>query len=279
MIRAIRSLIGRSANQLVMRFGYHIVKLESPASPDATAPLPGQSLLRIDLDYVIQHYLARTKPAVNAAVAEFFVIQVGAYDGRTNDPLYQYIQKYRWRGILIEPQQEPFAFLQQTYKDHTQLTLLNVAIAEQNGQKDFYQLRAETSEDGSNDLPVWGQQIASLSLPNVLKHKHGVPDYGISTGIPNIEDLIEVHKVDCLSFQSLIERYNVENIDLLQVDAEGYDYELIMSFPFDRLKPSIVHYEHMHLSDEKQHACLRRLVALGYKVALEFSDTIAYLDQ
>ena len=35
---------------------------------------------------------------------ELTFIQVGGFDGITTDPLYKYITRYGWRGVLLEPQ-------------------------------------------------------------------------------------------------------------------------------------------------------------------------------
>src|SRR5262249_14888788 len=67
-----------------------------------------------------------------------------------------------------------------------------------------------------------------------------------------------------------------KHIDLLQIDVEGFDHELIMAIDFDRFRPSIIRFEHVHLSDEQHLACLERLLANNYRVALEDRDTLAY---
>ena len=41
--------------------------------------------------------------------------------------------------------------------------------------------------------------------------------------------------VRCLTFDDLLA--DVNHIDLLHIDAEGYDFELLMLFDFDRLAP------------------------------------------
>jgi|SRR5438034_11665604 len=38
---------------------------------------------------------------------ELTFIQIGTFDGITKDPLYKYIERYGWRGIMVEPQPRP----------------------------------------------------------------------------------------------------------------------------------------------------------------------------
>lgn len=222
--------------------------------------------LPISFDHILALYLFETDPA------DFFFIQVGAYDGVTNDPLCKYIRRWGLRGVLVEPQRKMFAVLQENYRDQPQLTLLNAAISDHDGPQDFYTVRSDVP-----GLPEWSQQIASFKLDNVLKHKHGVPEYGITDRIPNIEALIEVETVDGMTFDTLLDRTGAGQVDLLQIDAEGYDFEIIKRLNFARLKPRILHYEHMHLSPADREACVNLLVSQGYRIATGFADTTAVL--
>jgi len=41
--------------------------------------------------------------------------------------------------------------------------------------------------------------------------------------VPNMESMIETEQVRCLTFETLFKEIGIENVDLLQVDAEGFD--------------------------------------------------------
>ena len=66
-------------------------------------------------------------------------------------------------------------------------------------------------------------------------------------------------------------------MDLLQIDAEGYDSELLRLFDLPRRKPAIVRFEHTHLSRPDYESCLTLLIDLGYRIAIYGGDTLAYL--
>lgn len=221
---------------------------------------------KVNLDDVIRRYLS----SKNAS--DFFFLQIGAYDGITNDPISVFVRQHKWRGVLIEPQKEVFEELKENYREHPQLVFLNVAIADKDGKKDFYRVRNTTHQ-----LPFWYRQIASLSLNTVLKHRNGIPDYGIIDRIANIDDLIEVERVNCITFDTLLNILEIDRIDLLQIDAEGYDFEILKTIDFERVKPKIIHYEHMHLNKEQDDECVRYLINQGYLIAREFENTVAYL--
>jgi hypothetical protein len=80
-----------------------------------------------------------------------------------------------------------------------------------------------------------------------------------------------------MTFDTLLCDLNVERIDLLQIDAEGYDAEIVNTIDLERARPHIICYEHMHLSAEQQEGCIQRLVDHGYRIAIGFQNTIACL--
>ena len=52
-------------------------------------------------------------------------------------------------------------------------------------------------------------------------------------------------------------------LDLLQIDAEGYDYEILKTIDFDRIRPRFVNYERVLLLDEEP-ACRSMMRDAGY---------------
>ena len=47
---------------------------------------------------------------------DFFFVQIGANDGFKADPIYLYVRKYGWKGILVEPVSYIFEKLKENYK-------------------------------------------------------------------------------------------------------------------------------------------------------------------
>ena len=50
-----------------------------------------------------------------------FFVQIGAYDGISNDPVYPHLKNKRWKGILIEPVPYIFNRLLESYKERFDL--------------------------------------------------------------------------------------------------------------------------------------------------------------
>ena len=182
---------------------------------------------------------------------EFFFVQVGAFDGVNGDPINYLIRKHHWRGILVEPQPNAFRQLQTTYASEKTLQYFNVAIGPTDGEISFY-----TRKDG--DTPV-----ASTSRHLLVKPGH-------SQG-----EIVE-HKVPCWTVPTLLANAKAPHqIDLLQIDAEGFDYQIIRSIDFQQIKPSIIRWEHVVLSQRDRNACLDLLAGHGYRFLLEDQDTTA----
>jgi hypothetical protein len=106
-------------------------------------------------------------------------------------------------------------------------------------------------------------------LETLLAHRRAIPD---------IEALIEPIEVECATLPDLVERAGSDRLDLLQMDAEGYDAKLVQSIDFRRFAPAILRYEHKHLTRNAQRECIELLLDHGYQVAVEADDTLAYRD-
>jgi len=64
----------------------------------------------------------------------------------------------------------------------------------------------------------------------------------------------------------LLDQYGVESLDVLQIDAEGMDFQLLSWFPFQRIKPALLHYETAHMPAEERRIVRNRLEAFGYTI-------------
>jgi FkbM family methyltransferase len=239
----------RLLKDALRRYGYRIEKM-----PLTLIKHP-RVQLQIHLEHVVTRYLYQQRPG------DFFFIQIGAHDGVTSDPISQLVRRYAWNGLLVEPQAGAFQQLRANYADQQQLQFVNAAIAEDDVEKILYKIR-----EGVSGLPEWYEQIASFERDVILSHRQSIPD---------IEDLIETETVKCLSFASLIEQYNVNHIDMLVIDAEGYDYKILKMLDLQRCKPAIIYYEYKHLGMQEQNEAMDYLVSYGYKISISGANVIA----
>ena len=89
---------------------------------------------------------------------------------------------------------------------------------------------------------------------------------------------IVTEQVNVISPQSLLKAYDLTEITLLQIDTEGYDYEVIKLFDIEHTKPEAIIYENIHLSASDKAACILHLKNNGYKVTNFDANTLAILD-
>lgn len=194
---------------------------------------------------------------------EFFFVQIGAYDGQESDPLNSMIKEYKWKGILIEPQPEAFARLKENYSSLNGLIFENVAIAAEEGSLPFFRLRNTFSHLFHADYGT----LASFDANHILKH--------LST--PNTsEDVLEAIQISCMPLSKLLDKHQVNKIDLLQIDAEGYDYQILQMIPFDRIKPRVIRFEHANLCDTDKNAAMHLLLQNCYKLVIGSYDVTAF---
>ena len=154
--------------------------------------------------------------------------------------------------MLVEPQLEAFELLKKNYSGQQGLQFYNVVIGPHDGEITLY------TRDGG--------MVQAASIEKQLMNKPG-----------HRRRLLDARRVPCWTFDTLLQEAHAPKvIDLLQIDAEGFDYEIIRSIDFDRVKPAIIHYEHMVLSQPDRNACLELLARHGYRFFLEDSDTTAY---
>jgi Methyltransferase FkbM domain len=64
------------------------------------------------------------------------------------------------------------------------------------------------------------------------------------------------------------------NIDLLQIDVEGKDYEVLQLNDWNQFYPVCIHYEWVHLGDNIQPA-KDLLLKMGYVLKEMATDTLA----
>ncbi len=217
---------------------------------------------QITKDNFFDLYFSRINPE------DFFFVQIGANDGKTHDPIYPYVTKYKLRGIVVEPQLEVFVLLQATYKDFPNVECVNIAIANESGTHPFYMVK-ESAKTVKNYAQMTG--IATFHK-DVLRHtiKNKIP-----AGV-NVDDYIQEVPMKSVSFNELLNERMISKIDLVQLDCEGYDYEIIKMIDFDRFAPDIVNFESNHISEEDRTECQTMLEGRGYTWFRHGIDTCAY---
>lgn len=173
-------------------------------------------------------------------VKDPFFVQIGAYDGYTADPIHNFVTKYRLKGICVEPQPDAFRKLQETYRKYPNVKCVNALI----GDKPFYAVKdSGIATFNKKRLEAKGLEIEEIHPP-----------------ITSLNRLLQ----------------DVEKVDFLQIDTEGYDYEILKMVDFNKFNPRIINLESHYFNDETRLKCEKLLTDNDYRFFRDKSDTCAY---
>jgi len=218
-----RSLIRRALHRTFLRFGFRLVRA-----------LPFErSIRRWELDH-----------------SDFYMIQVGAHNGVTSDPIQRFIAEGDWTGVLVEPQRKYFQILQAIYCDRPKLHPLHAAIGPSNESIRLYKVR-----DDAVGVPYWASQLASTKREVIAGH---------ADRIPGLDELIVAEDVPCRTLESIVHEFGLPRLDLLVSDTEGYDFEVIKQIDQLPRRPQFIHFESLHLPPSDLQSCLAFLRERDY---------------
>ena len=230
----------RWRNKFLRKFG--LTRAYDPAVLTERPEFRYGSLLPL---VVAEHVLER---------GELTFLQIGAFDGQVGDEIFELIQRFPVRGVLVEPQPSAFEKLKALHGERDNLLLINGAIDRTTCMRPFYMSRKGDVE------------FASFDRSHLVRH-----------GLASQE--IVSQETSCLTVDDVLRLANLDTVDLLQIDAEGYDYEILKSIDFDRVCPRIIRFEYRHFSGGDLRECLETLADRGYRFLIEKLDVIAVLDK
>lgn len=207
---------------------------------------------------------------------KIFFVQIGSNDGIRDDRLYKFIRLYKWGGVLIEPQKKTFEILKLNYSFSKNQNLIfeNCAVAEEDKYMNLFKIN-EISDVFSAISSFKKEEVQKLIDSGYVERK-AKENY---INLPKEKkDWIISEKVKCVKINALLEKHKIENIDLLCIDTEGYDDKIVLSFPFEKIKPKIIIFEHTSLSAHKKEKIESFLNYHSYNLKIYTSDIIAKLN-
>jgi len=185
-------------------------------------------------------WLARILQKKNIAT----VVQIGSNDGKTGDPLHNLILKNKnWKVVFVEPVPSLFQKLKANYGVNDRFIFENCAI-NQGEQQDFYWVDEERAKMEITGLPSWFNQLGSFDKSHITKHMDGLLTPFIRSEIVRGKTLNELLSVNKIS-----------KLDVLHIDAEGYDWKIVSQLDLKKITPEIILFEFTHLlKDERESA-------------------------
>ena len=206
------------------------------------------------------------------------IVQVGANDGAINDPLYGFVRAnaHRTRVILCEPKAYLVPELERAYAFHGARFIFNGAVGP-GPTLTLYRIRREHWEEFSvRYARGWPAYRAPTGVTSA--HRDHVLDWVRKhyRGPRRPDEVIEEVSVECLDMAGLLHRAGLfDRVDVLQIDAEGFDDEVIRASDLPRLRPLVVNFEYRNLPAGRA-ADLRALLArAGYVFSPHGMDGLA----
>jgi FkbM family methyltransferase len=174
------------------------------------------------------------------------MVQVGAFDGDYGDKAKSLIES-GVEAVLLEPQPEPAAQLLERYKENALVHIENAALAPMSGQGTLYRPSG------------LGPSLRATLLPEVAAE------------IGPCEEI----RVSLISPTDLLTKYKWAYIHILQIDAEGYDLELLKLFFGGSIYPEIINLESFNLSESGRKELSEVFSVNGYQWLDWSIDTFA----
>jgi len=143
--------------------------------------------------------------------------------------------------LLIESVKYNFDQLKNRFKNYRNIIFENIAIGDKNELIDFFHV----IESSLLKLKKhWASGIGSFSKEHILKHR--------TKRFQITEEDIKCIKIKAITFNKLIEKYKIEHINKLIIDAEGFDYNIIKSIDFKKIFIKEIIFEKKHLKSAFQ---------------------------
>ncbi len=203
-----------------------------------------------------------------------FVLQIGGNDGKTGDPIFESIIFNKLPALVVEPHPIAFNKLQSNYKPYKFVQLANLAISDKGGEMSFYSIADDVLTQVDKKVKRTALGVSSFSKDHVKRTLcKAFPE---SSNSDLLDQYIEKQKVNTISFHDLLSQYKIDQVDILQIDIEGFDYMIIENIEFKKIQPKIVNYESKNLPSEKRILCENILTSFGYKIFYHGGDTLAF---
>jgi FkbM family methyltransferase len=218
--------------------GLDLELIRKPAGSTQRAELSGLKFVEF-----LGLFLATRDPA------NFVFVQVGGFDGMSNDPVHSFASKLQLKGLVIEPQPVAFQSLARNYQDCRNVVLENIAISTEDGERPFYTIRKDldflqyVNQAASFD-PEHTQRLLKKHITSEASGEVKKTFYQLKL---SFKDCIQSQPVKTARLGTLLDKHGIVKYDFLQVDTEGFDYEVLKMAGLEAHPPGLINYEHEHL--------------------------------
>ncbi len=181
-------------------------------------------------------------------------VKVGANDGITHDPCSDLLlNDPAWRGLFIEPVPYLFERLRKNLGGADRFIFDRSAIGPA-GTACLYYIDPAAKE-AFPDLPAWFDQVGSFDSSHIHRH------FG-----HRLDHYLRKQNLEVVPLNAVLKKHGLEDLHLLHIDTEGYDYQVLSTLDFAVARPQIIFIEHKHLARGDRIALLKLLKDADYRV-------------
>lgn len=181
------------------------------------------------------------------------VIQVGANDGVSNDPIFEAVHRFADKARLLEPQQEARMALEKNYGQFRGDLEIDYRAVSNEKTLSLYHI---DSDSLSNEVGVNLSGVTSSDRAHVERYAKSF------LGRKYRPEIVERIDVECVRLDELIGR-NFEKMEVfLNVDCEGGDWDVLRTLGVER--PIAINFEMKHLGPLATHEAFEWLKTEGY---------------
>ena len=164
---------------------------------------------------------------------KFGLVVIGAHSGIWLSSL---LEKYKDQNtLLVEPVPYNIKLLKENTLKYKNVKIETSAISKKTENKKFYFIKPESIKSLGKH---WASEIGSFDKKHIINHKKKRFDVSDS----DIEEI----KIQYLTFSDLLARYDILSIDMLQIDAEGSEFEIMDSINYKDIKINKIFFESKH---------------------------------
>ena len=165
---------------------------------------------------------------------KFGLVVIGAHIGVH---ILSDIEEYRNSKILlIEPVPHNLKALKKNIPNYQTINIEPITIGQTNEIRTFYFVKYDSIHKLGKH---WASGIGSFDKKHILNHK--------TKRFEVKNDDIESVEIKSLTFNDLMNKYLISEIEKLQIDVEGAEYEILDSIDFEKIFIKKILFESKHL--------------------------------
>ena len=204
------------------------------------------------------HHLGKKNGDQNLA------LNIGSMDGVMFDEMIGYTNMYNFKVLYVEPIPYLFVKLKSNIPSPTAM-FENSAISDYMGEIEMITIDETAINNGLVHSCFYGMSA-------VYPPKNGLGSEGDRLTVEKYGKRVTV---PCITFDTLIEKHNIKNIDIIKVDAEGHDGKIFKQFNLSLRQPKVIRLEWINLPEEEQNEIIDILTMNNYKYEILGQDITA----